>query len=183
MKNSKLSFLLCIICLSHTFAQVHLNNNTSSSNGFKLNLAFDNEPYLLEGENGNIINFFDAIDEGKPGTPLLPSKTIFVAIPPESKIKIRFLEEKTSVINNVLPKANPQIYLRKDSTLNYVDGILDFSLNGNEFYPQEKYIIEGYTWIRNYYCAAVRINTHRYNWQNRQISELAEVKIEITYQD
>ena len=102
--------------------------NQYLEDGFALKISFQDEPYFLEGENKNIINFFSTIDESKAGSPMLPSKTIFIAIPPESKIKVSLIEEKTNLINNVLPKANPQISLRNDSTLNYSEGSLNLSI-------------------------------------------------------
>jgi hypothetical protein len=175
--------LLLLIASSYISPQFTVKEKSSLDYGILIYLSFEEESFELEGVNKSIINYFNSVDESKPGSPILPSKTIFIAIPPGSKIRISLIDEKVQFINNVLPKANPQIHLNNDSTLKYVDANLDLSLNRTEFYPSEKFVIEGYAWIRNYYCAILRINTHRYNWQKRQINELIEVKFEIKFSE
>ncbi|MCW8810337.1 MAG: C25 family cysteine peptidase, partial [Ignavibacteriaceae bacterium] len=173
--------LLSLLTSTNVLPQFIVNSKSILEDGIILNLSFQEEPYLLEGENKNIINFYRSIDESKANLPILPSQTIFFAIPPEGKVNVSLIDIKTNVINNVLPKANPEISLRNDTTVNYIDGTLNLFQSRTEFYPQEKFVIEGYTWIRNYYCAIIRINTHQYNWQKRQITEVQEAKIEIKF--
>ena len=161
MKCVVLSSLIYVTLISSVFAQVYLIKYTPSSDGFTLSLSFDNEPYLFEGEDEKTINFFNNIDENNPGTPNLPSRTVYIAIPPTSKIKLSFTNEKFNLINNVVPKSNPEIKLAADSTLVYRDTKINPSYVKSDNYPAEKYHIEGYTWIRDYYCAVVRIHTYR----------------------
>ena len=86
-------------------------------NGLELQINFEPQQYILEGENKNIISYFNAIDESSPGSPVLPSKTIFIAIPPNSKVNLTSLSEETSIINSVIPRSNPDIELAIDSSL------------------------------------------------------------------
>lgn len=181
MKYLISSFLYLLIFSVNIFPQFKIIDKSITDDGLLIGISFDEEPYLLEGSNKNVINFFNSLDESKSIEPILPSRTLFIAIPPESKINVEFIEVKKGVINNIIPKANPKIFLNGDSTLNYSDANLDLTLSQTEIYPKEKYSIEGYTWIRNYYCAVLRVNTYRYNWQLRQIDQLKEVKIQIKY--
>ncbi|NWG27149.1 MAG: hypothetical protein HXY48_01305, partial [Ignavibacteriaceae bacterium] len=181
-KFSKVIFL-SFINFCNLFSQVEVNEIINSNGGLLLNLSFKEEAFVLEGEYKNIINYSAGIDESKAGLPILPSKTIFIAVPPESKIDINIIKEKTNLITNVIPKANPEISLSSDSTLNYTEGKLELSLNTGDFYPQEKFIIEGYIWLRSFYCAVVRFNTHRYDWQNRQLTELTQAAIKLKFFD
>jgi hypothetical protein len=178
----KLIFIILLIP-ANFYPQVTVIDKSETDNGIVFRFSFPEEQYILEGANKNIINFASSIDESKTNLPVLPAKTVIVAIPPESKINVNFIEEKTNLINSVIPKANPQIHLRADTSLNYSDGSLDLTLSRTDFYPEEKIVIEGYTWIRNYYCAVIRINTHRYNWQKRQITQITEAKIEIKFSE
>ena len=41
----------------------------------------------------------------------------------------------------------------------------------------------GYTWLRDYYCAIIKVNTHRYNWEERAIEEIVKAEIQIKYDD
>ncbi|MCZ6703054.1 MAG: C25 family cysteine peptidase, partial [Ignavibacteria bacterium] len=148
-----------------------------------LNLSFIKQPYNVEGENGGVINYFNAIDESKPGSPILPSKTIIIAIPPGSKIRITMTDRKFEQIKSIVPKSNPLVELGVDSNLVYKDTRLSSKYFVSDVYPKEEFEIEGYTWIRDYYCAIIRINTHRYYWKKREIIELLSAKIKVDFID
>ncbi|MCH7974341.1 MAG: hypothetical protein IH949_10730, partial [Bacteroidetes bacterium] len=152
-------------------------------NGLELQIIFEPQQYILEGENNNIISYFNAIDESSTGSPVLPSKTFFIAIPPNSKVNLTTLSEETSIINSVIPRSNPDIELAIDSSLIYKETKIDRKYSLNELYPINKYEIIGYTWIRDYYCAVLKFNTHRYNWSKRNIIEMLKTKIRITFSD
>jgi len=177
MKYLGYTFILFTVSLNNGFAQAKLENYSRNANGFTLPLRFESKPYSMEGENNNIINYSNALDESKPSSPLLPSKTIFVAIPSESKVKLNFSNEKINYISNVFPKGNPVVKLQTDTTLLYEDTKINSTYMKTGYYPQERYFIEGYTWISSYYCVVIRINTHQYNWEERKISELLEANI------
>ncbi|MFC2102929.1 C25 family cysteine peptidase [Bacteroidota bacterium] len=183
MRVSKLSFLIWILFFGSSFAQVQLNKYTQLSNGFNLFLTFESEPYLFEGESRNIINFYRAVDEGKPGTPILPSKTIYIAIPPESKISLNFSKEKFNFINNGFLRSNPAVELKADSTLFYQNTEINRDYIDKDNFPTDKYFIEGYAWIRDFYCAIVKINTHSYDMQMRRLNELQEAEISVQVYD
>ena len=175
-------FLFCIIT-SITFSQKQQIQSETNGNEIKLTIDFENEPYKIEGENGNIIDFFKSIDESKPGSPILPSKTYFIAIPPESKANIKILEENISSFESVIPKSNPQLKLSADSVIIYQNTQISPSYYQNSIYPNSKYEIIGYTWIRDYYCLVLKINTHLYDWTKRKITEIKSLKLQIEFYD
>lgn len=155
----------------------------TGNNVLEFTIKFENEPHKIEGEKGNIINFFNAIDESKPGAPILPSKTYFIAIPPESKVNIKILEENISMYESVIPKSNPEIELNSDSLLIYKKTKISPSYYQNGTFPKSKFEILGYTWIRDYYCLVLKINTHIYDFSKRKITEMKSLKVHIEFYD
>ena len=93
-------FLIFISLLS--FAQKEATKLFERENGLNVEITFKPEPYSTKQiQNRTIIEFFNSIDEGLAGSPILPSKTYFVAIPPLSKVRIQLTEQKYNFIKNV----------------------------------------------------------------------------------
>ena len=154
-----------------------------SSDGFIYTLNIVNEPYKIEGHQKRIIDYYNAIDESNPGLPALPSKTFIVALPPYSKIKVQVINQKYDFIPNVLPRSNPKISLAGDSSLIYSETEIEQKHYKSELFPSQQFEITGYTWIRDYYCAIIKINTHRYNWQKRQVEILNTAKLKVQFDE
>ena len=93
-----------------------------------IDLIFEQQPYSKKLFNSRtIVEYINAIDEAHPGSPILPSKTYFIAIPPLSNISLRLTEQKYNFINNVEVALNPEVKLSNDSILDYRDSKLDLS--------------------------------------------------------
>ncbi|MHA1916534.1 MAG: C25 family cysteine peptidase, partial [Promethearchaeota archaeon] len=163
------------------YSQISSNQVTEMENGYILNLSFEKQLFKLEGKNGEVVNYYNSLDESKPGSPILPSKTFIIAIPPESKIRFEMVDKTIKRLKSVMPKSNPSIKLASDSTLVYNETKIIPDYLATDFYPSEEVQLEGYTWIRDYYCAIIRINTHRYNWKKREIIELNKAKIRLDF--
>ncbi len=177
------SIYVTLIFLSTMYAQVKSTVTTLANDKLLLNLKFEKQPYILEGKQKNVINYFNAVDESTPNSPILPSKTFFIAIPPNSKAKIKILEEKQYIIESVIPKSNPEVEYSNDLNLVYNETQIDPKYFVSKIYPEEKYTIVGYTWIRDYYCVILKLNTHIYNWDKRKISEMNSIKLKVEFYD
>ncbi len=140
------------------------------STGLDIDLIFEQQPYSkkLSG-NKTIVEYFNAIDEAQPGSPILPSKTYFIAIPPLSIVSIKITEQKYNFINNVEVALNPDVALSEDSVMLYKDSKPDLSKFIYDQYPSTEVEVIDYIWIRDYYCAVVKVNTHTYNWKKKEI--------------
>ncbi len=147
-----------------------------------LNIKLQSRPFELIGNGIKKIDFSDYKDESTPGSPVLPSKTFFVAIPPGSKVTIKSGKTETKIYNDVQPESNPDVYL-KDSVMNYSNSGIDKKYYSNKIYPVSECEIAGYTWLRDYYCAVVRVNQYRYDWLNRNLIEINSVKVELSIKD
>jgi len=177
------SIYVILIFLATMYAQVQSTVTTLASDELLLDLKFEKHPYILEGKQKNVINYFNAVDESKPNSPILPSKTFFIAIPPNSKAKIKILEEKQFIIESVIPKSNPKVEYSNDLNLVYNETQIDPKYFMSKIYPEEKFTIIGYTWIRDYYCVILKLNTHVYNWDKRKISEMNSIKLKVEFYD
>lgn len=169
-------FIFCFCCYQNYIAQSNVKANEKSFN--------------LPNEFGTILNFapypktylYENIDESKAGAPLLRSETYFIAIPPNTKVNIKINEQKYFTTSIPYIEINPKVVLEHDSTMSYKKvGLSKDYFYENETYPANELIINGYTWIRGYYCAVVTINIDRYNWKNKNLSSLLSAKLNIKY--
>ncbi len=177
----KIVLLTLLLLITDLFSQEKDINY--SSDGFIYTLNIVNEPYKIEGHQKRIIDYYNAIDESNPGSPALPSKTFIVALPPYSKIKVQIINQKFDFISNVIPRSNPKISMASDSSLIYSETQIEQKHYKSEFFPSQLFEVTGYTWIRDYYCAIIKINTHRYNWQKRQVEIINTAKLKVQFDE
>lgn len=179
----KYFYLLIIIFCQFVFAFDKIIKR--SDNGFEVNLQFQ----ISEFKKAKIgvydkFDFFLAEDESKAGLPKLPSKVIFIAIPPQSKVNIQLVDKKYTEFENVLVELNKRPIL-KDTLVVYEDfSFLEADyLRNYEYYPQDEFEVIDYIWIRDYYCAVVQINTHRYSFNEKRLKILDECKLNVNYSE
>lgn len=174
--------LLVYSFVCETYSQIKSFEIEPVSSGMSISLNFNREPFKLVSENGkNVAEYSSYINEALPGSPILPSKTIFIAIPPESKINVQLKGKNENYIPNVQVKVNPIVKAGQNENILYVDSEPDLKYFQTDRYPVSDFEIEGYTWIRDYYCAVVKINTHFYNWKKREITELFSADLSINF--
>ena len=177
----KIVLITLFILIANLFPQA--NDINYSSDGFICTLNIGKEPYIIEGHQKRIIDYYNFVDETKPGSPVLPSKTFIVALPPYSNLKVQLINQKFDFIKNVIPRSNPKISLASDSSLIYSETQIAQKHYKSKFFPSQLFEITGYTWIRDYYCATIKINTHRYNWQKRQVEILNTAKLKVQFDE
>ena len=141
-----------------------------------------NQYSFIKNINGKrILNYNLGLDEGSPGKPILPSKTFIVALPPNATIMINLKEKKETSISDVTLNFNPVVYMDKDSLVQYREsGISDLYLTSDAF-PSEQVEILDYVWIRDFYCALIRINPVQFYWKNKSVNVLESAKIDISF--
>jgi hypothetical protein len=167
-----------------TFAQTENYSIPNQENSLVIKLTFKPEPYSrIIVDNKTAVDYFSARDESLPGTPVLPAKTYFIAIPPLSRISLRISEQEFNYIRNTEIALNKEIFISKDSTINYREAKPDLTKFTSDQYPAYEVEIIGYTWLRDYYCAVIRINTHSYNWKKKEIKELLSATIKIEFSE
>ena len=132
-----------------------------SQNSFFVKLSDGNYKYKDEQKGKFIVrDYYESTDPSKVGEYKLPGRTFLIAIPPNSKPQIILTESKEELLSNIVPKMNPEAFLTKDSVLSLREKIT----SPGHFVKKEQIInLSGYTWVKNYYCAVVRINDVLYN--------------------
>ncbi len=106
----------------------------------------------------------------------LPSLDIYLAIPPENKIKISDLSFATEIQNKIIPTLNPSVAF-KDSSIAYIQNDLTkFVKDEVQKNPVE---IIGYFYYRDFYIAHLRINNYKFNRENSSVEILKNIKLKI----
>ncbi len=184
MKKFYSSLIILFIIISPDFfPQIKSFRIINRADGIDIHLSLNREPYTIRKEEGKVLlEYSGAINEGNPGEPILPSKTLFVAIPPYSKINPVLINKEETAVSNVNINLNPEIELNEDA-IEYKDTEPNPKYFTGDLYPQKDIELVGYTWIRGYYCAAIKINTHRYNWKKKELIELNETDLKLIFSE
>ena len=179
----KFYFLIYIVFLSYSINYAQLKINTVIQNKDNIKIFFNSfEKYsIAKTSKGAVINFYASQDVSKPGSPTLPSKIIYVAIPPESKANVQLSDQQYQTYTDNYVEVNPTVTRLNDSTLKYENQNLKPEYFQTDQYPSAESQLIGYTWIRNYYCAIIKINTATYNWKLKQIKLLLSANLNINY--
>ena len=174
------SFLLkLIIFFSLIIAAVSaqtLKKETINNNTYNLDIELNSSPYkILKKNSKNLVHFYNFLDETKPGTPVLPAKDIFIAIPPGSSpnIKVLLINKKEIIAE---PELNPIVKRESDSSIVYTEAQAPVISPINELYK-----VNGFLWIGNNYCLHITINQYQYDYQNRLIIENGNIRVELKF--
>ncbi len=176
-----LTVLFILIIQSKLFGQFKVLKLASQDNSFNYRLDFSDVYSLLNGENGKYLDFKYSLNEDKPGAPILPSKIIYIALPPQSKLTVNLSRQVYKTFNGIKIAVNPSVKNVSDSVLQYIPQNMQKIYFRSDQYPPKEYEILGYTWIRNYYCGVVKINTAFYNWKTKQTKILLSLDLSAAY--
>jgi len=181
MKTIKILFI-SVLLNSYLFPQFTLEENDNTGILIKYSRIPD---VFIESQEGSFkkIDFIEALDESKPGFPKLPTKVFYIAIPPESKIELELLNKYESKLSNVILELNPLIELSSDSSLEYIKVDPDNSLSNFEIYPTLNLEVAGYTWIRDFYVAVIKVNPYQYSFFNRSLIITDSCLIKINFKN
>jgi len=147
-------------------------------NGFELSIKFNQHVYNIN--NNSKLDFIYNEDESNSGKPKLPSKTFFIAIPPKSKARIELTEKNITQIRDVDIALNRMPANHNDS-VHYKTYENHNNSIKSDIYPEEDYEIMNYTWVRGFYCAVVKINTHRYSFKDRTLNIIESCSLRLIY--
>lgn len=182
MKNISLTVIILLFFTVSGFTQDKEYSVNEADHGFLIKLDFSkSKEKSVLNKQLNCIEFPDYQNEGLPGSPILPSRTYYIAIPPYSKITASLSNKKYNIMERTKPAVNKKVVLNSDSTLSYEEvKMSNVYLTGNT-YPQNEIEVLGYTILRDYYCAIVKVNSYLYNWKKNTISQLVNASLSVTY--
>ncbi len=151
-------------------------------NEYEVKFVGETIDYISRQEDNKLIfDFYLHADESKPGLPKLPSKTFFIAIQPHSKIEPIIKEKHITKFENVQLELNKKPYLLNDSSLGYETISVSQELFNKEFYPESEIEVLDYIWIRDFYCAVVKLNTHVYSFLNKSLYVIDSCTISFSF--
>lgn len=175
--QSKFVLIFFFLFLEVSYSQVALIGYSESSESITLNLKLSPVHLFQVDLKNNKILRTGYFDEGNPQAPALPSKTIVVGLPPESKPKLSYTIKSQQKITNSL-SLNPSVKLMNDSTLSY-----DFSGDiPNLSYDKEKVKIFGFLNIDGIFCAVIVINQYYYEPANNLVNQIDEIEIKLSFE-
>ncbi len=165
----------------NNYAQINTSKIIESSYSIKITFSLSDKYQLKDSSNIRSIIFPDAINESQPGSPALPSKIIYVAIPPMSSVNLSLTDQQYNTFSNISVGVNPSVLLPNDSTLTYHNENLKKEYFMTDQYPAVECKVLGYTWMSNYYCAIIQINNAIYNWKLKQVKLLLSANLNVSY--
>ncbi|NWF50696.1 MAG: T9SS type A sorting domain-containing protein [Ignavibacteriaceae bacterium] len=179
-----LVIVLLLFSLNKSAAQVKIENLQKKSDGMNFSISFDEPRHSINIINEErVISFPDYLDEGSPGSPVVPYYVAYIAIPPFAKIEVKVEEKNVNSFANVRPEINKQPVLDSDSTISYKEVGFDQKYFSFERYPANQFELLGYTWIRDYYCAVIKFNFARFNWKKKEVNYFLKANVSIDYLD
>ena len=151
-------FLLIVFLYPHTaLSQIKTSEISVSNNSLKFQISINDRVALKDTNGIKYISFPNSLDESKPGSPVLPSQTVFVAVPPKSRANTNLSNQHYKTYQDINVEVNPEVVKLNDSTLTYKSQSLRKEYFQTDQYPSLECKVVGYTWIRNYYCAIIKI--------------------------
>lgn len=126
-----------------------------------------------------ILNYYEFTDPSSPGTFKLPSYNLILAIPPYSTPKFSVISKSEEIINSALPDVNPLAVTKNDSTI----VMQAININNAKRIEEQKPVIQvnGYFWLRDFYCVQLKINTYNFNSSDDQISFIKNLKFNVNF--
>ncbi len=174
-------FLFILLINVNIFSQIYVNFNEAGDKSLQYSITIKNDTPILVDENGEkYLHFVGANLEDEPGKPALPQRTLIFAIPPDSKAKVEIFNQSYQNYSDAKPILTRQLEL-EDELIQYSKVEIDRKYLVNDVYPEKEFEISGYTWIKNFYCVIITLNTHRFYWKRREITELTNFQIELTF--
>lgn len=170
MKNPAL-LILVIIFSNIIFAQNDFIE--IKKNSFKMHFEIKAPKYELENKGKySIIDYYEFTNSLDSEAYKLPYAEIFIALPPFSKPDYSITFESENSFSNMIPKKNV-----KHSDYSF------FNSESKKSKPLQDIELLGYFWIREFYCAKLRVNTHLFNVESCSITERNKFSVEIKLPD
>jgi len=171
-----LFFLTSILTAQGTSSSV---TTTIEENGFVLKIE-NVSPKFFETIQGKfrVRDYFEYTDVSHPGNWKLPKQNIIISIPPNFTISTEVRSKTINEIGSTIPKLNPAIDRMDDSTLSIKD-FENFEISEKRN-PRDIVKVLSYFWLRDFYCAAIEVNTALFNESENKIIEYSDIEIHIT---
>ena len=176
MKSFLTKIILFVSIITTGVSAQNLKKESVNNNTYYLDIELYSTPYkIVKKSSKNLIHFNNFLDETKPGTPVLPAKDLFIAIPPRSNpnIIVSLIDKKEI---NAEPELNPLIQRESDSSIVYIESHSPVISPINELFK-----VNGFLWIGNNYCVHLTIYQYQYDYEKRVIIENNMIHLDLTF--
>lgn len=182
-KSLMIGLLIIVIGLfSQSYSQtIQVININQNENDVRINFISTAESFISKINDKNYFDFDLSMDESMPGKPIIPSRIFIVAIPPNSGVSAELKNSVVKVFDQAQLKVNPKISMNPDSTLNYQDVDISSDYLTSDFFPAKEVEVIKYFWLRDFYCAAVKVNPVRFNWKNKSLNLIQSAELDINF--
>ncbi len=155
---------VCLTAILLLFTSILFSGNKPGihvrKNSFQLALDFKFEYTDENFGKFTLRKYAGTHEESSTQLFLLPSKEILIALPPDSKPLIRFEVNESKTFQDIVPFRNSKFSGNPIKNKFLEDnGVADTHANNKLFQ------VLGYTWIRDFYCAHIRITPVIYDGQ------------------
>ncbi len=172
-------FFLPLLITSPSFSQVTSKVIVNGS-GFEVSLANKNFNYHDESKNQfTLRDYYEFTDESSSGKFKLPSRDLIIAIPPYSEPYVSIISSNENKYYNVIPILNPALQMINDSTILVKE--VEYADREISDKPIQIIEINGYFWLREFYCIHIKINSHQFDERSNLLTELRDIKIKFEF--
>lgn len=165
--------LFFLLFTLNIFAQYQVSSYQESGNTIRFEVKPDLIPLasLTDDIRTKMRSYYD---ESRPGELALPTRSIFVAIPPGAKISVNYNVKERSV-EDFNPSINPEASLTKDTTID-----LNFELRA-VMAPTPKSPVEilGYFDLKGVRIVHLKLHQYNYNITSAKLETIKRIELDI----
>jgi hypothetical protein len=170
--------LILFFIINFSRAQIRFISDEVHGNIYKITFTCEEIGFEIISKKGkNVIKFPGHLDEGKPGSLVLPQKDIFIAIPPGTNPSANLIITEKEKLN-LIPQVNPEVYLINDTTLGYRD-----VLPRPDAMQRSNFKLKGYLWIDGSYCAHLKVNLFSYDLTSGDLYKNKKFRVELSFKE
>lgn len=170
MFKNLLFFLLFTLSI---FAQYQVSSYQATGSSIRFEVAPDLIPLasLTDDIRTKMQSYYD---ESRPGELALPTRSIFVALPPGAKVTVTHTIKEKSV-EDFNPSINPEASLTKDTTID-----LNFELRAAmKPSPKDPVEILGYFDMKGVRIVHLRLNQYNYNISAAKLETIKRIELNL----
>jgi len=182
------SFIIGLFFITISLSTVSLANNVNFEDELKLLYTFES-PYIknveISGVSYDRITINNCLPAGNPGEPLLPSKGVFILLPPKSKtqnIKVISSEKQDLGTGFYIEPMGKPIPISSVKT-NFIPTPDEKIYNSNNFYPGKLYTNIGEYNFRGYKILILLLHPLQYNPLSGELFYYKNLEVEIDLLD
>ena len=124
-------------------------------------------------------DYYEFEDYSKSGEYKLPSFNFVFALPPSLEPHISEVNKEEIAYPKIVPAINPQLVRLNDSTIVKREFSSPQNFTAGNNVPD--FEVESYFWYRDFYCVAIKINSHKFEPSTNTLTEIRKIKLDFEF--